>query len=243
MNQFDEEKEIKPKNKWYGLFIGIAVALCLFTAVEIGLIIFIVGRDKSAEPKEMVLRDSSNETVLVGTTKEDIKRAMDLAYKWGWSALKGDAEAGREKIEDIAQLIMSGRLVEVSNGTSCLLLESGSTICKVQITEGLEKGQDYWVNRKFVGYPEVLATSPTAQPNIDHAKSITEPPPEEYTFGWGAIASSFAWYFINAFICCVGIYYLRIKGVLLQIVCFILGFIILNLMWIRIASHFMFSEQ
>jgi hypothetical protein len=117
----------------------------------------------------------------------------------------------------MGQLIMSERIVEVSSGTSCLLLESQPTMCKVQITEGLRKGQNYWVYREFVGYPEA----------------------EEYTPG-GVFASLCVRYLITGFICCVGIYYLRIKSILLQIVCFILGYIVLNLIWVRIVSHFMF---
>jgi hypothetical protein len=217
MNLVAEEKEPKPKNKWHSFLIAIAVVLCLFIAVDICLIIFFVGRDKSAEPREMVLRDPSDDIVLVGTTKQDLEQAMDLAKKWVGSAFKRDAEAGREKIEDIAQLIMSGRLVEVSSGTSCLLLESHPTMCKVQITQGLKKGQTYWVYKEFVGYPEE----------------------EEYTPG-GVVASICVRYLITGFICCVGIYYLRIKSILLQIVCFILGYLVLTLIWVRIVSHFMF---
>ncbi len=216
MNPVAEKKEIKPKDKRYILFIAISAVLCLLIAVNICLIIFFVQRDKSKKPKEMVLRDPSDETVLVGTTKDDLEQAIDLAKKGVGSVFKRNPEAYREKIDDIAQLLMSGRLVEVSSGTSCLLLESGP-ICKVQITEGLKQGQTYWVNREFVKYPGK----------------------EEYTFG-GAFASTCVWYLINALICSVGIYYLRIKSILLQIVCFVISFIILNLIWARIASHFMF---
>ena len=65
--------------------------------------------------------------------------------------------------------------------------------------------------------------------------------PEEkgYTAG-GAFASLCAQYLIIGFICCVGIYFMRVKSILLQIVCFILGFIILSLIWVRVVTHFMF---
>jgi flagellar basal body-associated protein FliL len=81
MSLVAEEKEPKPKSKRHSFLIAIAVALCLFIAVDVSLIIFIAGRDKSAEPKKMVLRDTSNETVLVGTTKQDLEQAMDSATK------------------------------------------------------------------------------------------------------------------------------------------------------------------
>jgi flagellar basal body-associated protein FliL len=77
MNLVAEEKEPKPKNKRHSFLIAIAVVLCLFIAVDICLIIFIVGRNQSAEPREMVLRNPSDDIVLLGTTKQDIVQKLD----------------------------------------------------------------------------------------------------------------------------------------------------------------------
>ena len=218
MEPADKEKAPKPKDKRQSILIAAVAALILFIAVVICLTMIIILRQgQQEEPKEMVLRNPSDDIVVLGTTRQDLEQAMGLTKKWVHSTFKGDAEAGRENLEDMGQLLISQRVVEVFSGTGCLLLESQPTMCLVQITEGPRNGQTFWVYREFVGYPEN----------------------EEGSFE-GLFALFCARYLIIGFICCVGIYFLRIKSILLQIVCFILSFFILNLLLVRIVAHFMF---
>jgi len=64
-----------------------------------------------------------------------------------------------EKYYPIEQLLASGRIIRVPNGTSCLVIESGRSMYKVTITEGLAKNQTYWVHKTNLVNPKQL-TSP-----------------------------------------------------------------------------------
>lgn len=55
----------------------------------------------------------------------------------------------------------------------------------------------------------------------------------------GIAASVYVRYLIDALICATVIYFLKIKSIFLQIVLFILGMLILNLIWVRIFYLFL----
>ena len=96
------------------------------------------------------------------------------------------------------------------------MTDSGWTFCQVKITQGPHKGQRYWVYRRCLSRPS--------------DKEI----PEGLFCGF-MCASVYVQYFLTAVICCAGIYALKLKSMLMQIVLFIIGMLLLNLLWARIA--------
>ncbi len=217
MEQITREKETTPKSKWQSILAVIIVLLSILIVINAFLITFVFLKSESAKTSEMVLRNLSDDLVVLAATEEDLEQAKDLSKKLMKSAIQGKNQAGQEKIEDMGQLMLSERVVEVGNGTSCLLLESKPRTCKVQLTEGEKKGQTFWVYKEFVYYPQEKV----------------------YTVA-DVFSKIFIRYFITAFICATGIYFLKIRSIFLQIVSFILGCIVLNLLWVRIVSHFIF---
>jgi uncharacterized membrane protein (Fun14 family) len=48
-------------------------------------------------------------------------------------------------------------------------------------------------------------------------------------------ASVYVQYFLSAAICCAGVYALKLKSMYIQVVLFIIGMLLLNLLWMQIA--------
>jgi hypothetical protein len=205
----------------YGYLIVVFTLVGLFVFVGIFSILLLIVLCQSDEPRQAVLRHPSGETIVAAAAREDLAKAEELAKQLVVSSLKGHPDTGRERIEDMSSLLASRRIVDIDNWTSCQVLESDGPMCKVQITEGFRKGQVYWINRNCVSYAQAA----------------------EYSSGYGAALLCFR-YIITAVICGAGIYLLRtksffLKGLVSQIVCFIVGMLILNIIWIRIAEFLM----
>jgi hypothetical protein len=224
----DEEQQVKSKNKWHIFLITAIAVLSLVIIANVILAVFIVSR-KPSEPKEAILSHPSGEMLICGAISQDLEQAMKLSKELTKSLISeslkgshsGDFEQARENIAEdaypIEELLASGRIIRVPSGTSCLILESRSLMKKVQITQGLAKGQTYWVYKESVANPK----KPT-------------------TGGYIAVGIwVYARYLIAAFICCLGIYFLRIKSFSLQVMFFIVGFIIVNIILNRIIMFFM----
>jgi len=220
--EIDTKEDITgQKEQRYGYLIVVFTLVGLFVIVGIFSILLLVVLRQSDEPREAVLRHPSGETIIAAAARDDLAKAEELAKRWVISSLKGKPDAGRERIGDMSDLLASGRIVDVDNWTSCQVLESDGSMCKVQITEGFRKGQVYWVNRECVSYAQAA----------------------EYPNEYGAVLLCFR-YIITAVICSAGIYLLRtksflLKSLFLQIVCFIVGMLILNIIWVRIAEFIM----
>ena len=158
---------------------------------------------------------------------QDLKQAMELSKDWAKSHIKGALsgaaqgdfsqaqESSLKHLYSIDQLLSSGRIVRIANETQCVMLDSGWTLCQVKITQGPHNGQRYWVYRNCLSRPS--------------SKEI----PEGLFCGF-ICGSVYLQYFLTAAICCAGIYALKLKSMFMQIVLFVIGMILLNLLWARI---------
>lgn len=230
MNTIAEEQTPTPKKKntLQRTLIIMIFVLLVFIIVCISLTAYIIIRQGPAEPKRLVLRHPSNEMVPAGVTREDLKKAMELSKDWASDHIKGAlsgaaqgdfSQSSQESLENlysIDQLLSSGRIARIVNGTRCILTDSGWTLCQVQITEGPFNGQRYWVYRKCLS-------------------RVSDKEISEGLFCGFMCASVYLRYFITAVICCVGIYALKLKSMFMQFVLFIAGMVLLNLLWARIA--------
>ncbi len=205
------------KEQQYGYLIVVFTLVGLFVIVGVFSTLLLVVLHQSDEPREAILCHPSGEMIVAAANRDDLAKAEELSKRWLISTLKGNPDAGRERIDDMSNLLASGRVVDIGNGTSCRVLESDGSMCKVQITEDFRKGQTYWVNKEYISYAQA----------------------EEYPTGYWIALLCFR-YLIIAAICGAGIYLLRVKSLFLQIVCFIAGMLILNIIWVRIAAFVMF---
>jgi hypothetical protein len=214
------------KDKLHRVLIAMIVALVVFIVVSVSLTVFIIVRQGPAEPKPMVLRHPSDETVPAGVTQDDLEQAMQLTKQWVSDSVKGAFRGGTpqdaaEGIYPLQEMLADGRIVSIPNGTRCLLTDSGWKVCRVQMTEGPLDGQRYWVYR-----------------NCLSRLGDTEVPAGCF-FGF-MCASVYLRYLITAALCCAGIYALKLQSVFMQIVLFIIGMVVLNLLWARLAMLLMF---
>jgi hypothetical protein len=218
----------KGKGKLHTVMVALIVLLSVFIIVCLSLTIFIIIRREPIEPRPMVLRHPSETMVPAGVTQQDLKQAMELTKDWAKSNIKGALsgaakedfnQAREDSLENaypIWQMLESGRIVRVANETQCVILDSGWTFCQVKITQGPHNGQRYWVYRRCL------------------SQASNKEVPEGLFCGF-MCASVYVQYFLTAAICCAGIYTLKLKSMLMQILLFVIGMVILNFLWARIA--------
>jgi hypothetical protein len=225
-----ENKTAAPKkmNKLNGILLMLIIVLSVFIIACLSLTVFFIVRQGPVEPRPMVLRHPSDAMVPAGVTREDLKQAMELSKDWAKmhvkGALSGAAEgdfsqAREDSLESaypIWQMLENGRIVRIANETRCVMLDSGWSLCQVEITQGSYKGKRYWVYRRCLSRP-----------------SDAEIP--EGLFCGFMCASVYVQYFLTAAICCAGIYALKLESMFMQIVLFVVGMLLLNLLWARIA--------
>ncbi len=198
-----------------------AVLMVIFSAifliviiVSFSLIIYLHTK-KPAEPKNMIIYGDMSDPAVYGATESDLERAMELSKGWVGSQLRGNHDAGSAGISEMGEMIMSGRIGEINSQTRCVLLNAHRSVCEVRISEGPMRGLNCWVHRKSLG------------------------PAKQYSKEYGIGLMCFR-YVITALICALGLYFLRIKSILLQLLGFIIGMVILNVLWVKIASALMF---
>ena len=209
------------------LFVMIALML-IFIVVCLSLTLYLVVRRGPAQSRPMVLRHPSDSIVPAGATEQDLERMMELSKNWATShikdtlnsAAKGEPtrmqDESLEKLNSIEDMLSSGRVIRIANGTNCLMTRSGWKRCRVSITEGPYSGQSYWVYRSCLSRPG----------NREASGDV---------FCGFMCASVYIQYFLSAAICCAGVYALKLKSMFIQVVLFIIGMLLLNLLWMQIA--------
>ncbi|MCI0498956.1 MAG: hypothetical protein L0Y36_04655 [Planctomycetales bacterium] len=218
MNTASPQQTPSKRDKLHRILIGMVVLLSVFIIACLCLTFFIVARNSPVQPRLRVLVHPDGQTVPGAVTPQDLEQAIRLTKDSGKNLLRQNPEAVRQNLDEMAQLLLSGRLVELASGTDCLLLESSGSMCRVQLTEGLQNGQTFWVLRQYIG------------------RAYEEGGP---TMGF-CCASIYIRYLVTAAVCRLGIYSLKLKGVFLQVVLFIIGMILLNMLWVRIAMLWAF---
>lgn len=228
MDTISEEQTPAPekKNTLHRVLIVTIAALVVFIAVCLSLTVYLIVQRAAAEPRPMVLRHPSGETVPAGRTRSDLEQAMELSKNWTSTYIKGAfSDAGPEELAGAAypiqEMLSSGRIAAIPNGTRCLLTDSGWKVCRVQIADGSLNGQRYWVYRRCLS-----------------RDGDTEIP--SGLFCGFMCASVYLRYLITAVICCAGIYALKLESVFVQFILFVIGMVVLNLLWARIAMLLLF---
>jgi hypothetical protein len=206
------------KDKLHRVLIAMVVLLSVFIVGCLALIAFVVIPHRPTQPRPMTLQHPDGETIPAGASREDLEQAIRLTKESGIEMLKQNPDAVTQKVDEMGQLILAGKLVELASGTNCLLLESHGSTCQVQITEGLRNGQAFWVPRQY----------------LTHTYKDGQP-----TMGFCCM-SIYLRYLITAAACCAGLYFLKLKSVILQIILFIIGMFVLNWIWVKIAVLLMF---
>ena len=158
----DVDEKAAKQEEQHGFSIAIFCGIALLVFISIFSIVLIVGLRQSSVPKSAILRHPNGEMVVAGLTKQDLEQAMKMSKEWARSyvrealrgARRGDFSEARENIIEsvypIQELLASGRVIRIHNGTKCLILKTGRSMCKVRITEGFQEGQTCWVYRKCV---------------------------------------------------------------------------------------------
>ena len=236
MNTNAEEQKPTPKkkDKLFRILITLIAALSIFIVICLSLTIFIITRQQPAQPKPLVLRHPSDAMVPAGVSRADLEKAMELSKDWAAAHIKGAAQGAAEgdfgqaredslgNLYSLDELLRSGRIARIANGTRCVMVDSGWTFCQVRITDGPLSGQNYWVYRRCLG----RVRNTTADANAEISEEL---------FCGAICASVYIRYFITAAICCAGIYALKLKSMFAQIVLFIIAMALLNLLSARIA--------
>jgi hypothetical protein len=96
-----------------------------------------------------LMADGANE-VGIGVTPDDARRLMELSKAWVGRTLRGDAEAGREALQDMGGMLEAGRMFTVPNGTACTVLEVDGELCEVRVEAGPAAGRTGHVQSAFV---------------------------------------------------------------------------------------------
>jgi uncharacterized membrane protein len=224
-NQTPAPKKKKTLNR---VLIILIIVLSVFIIACLSLTVFLIARQGPTERRPMVLRHPSDAMVPAGATREDLEQAMEVSKDWAKSHIKGAlngaaqgdfSEAREDSLESaypLWEMLESGRIARIANGTRCVMVDSGWRLCQVEISDGSHMGKRYWVYRRCLSRPRDSEVQ--ARP-----------------FCGFMCASVYVRYFITAAICCAGIYALKLDSVLMQIVLFVIGMVLLNLLWARIA--------
>ena len=204
----------KKKNTLNRVLTILIIVLSVFIAACLSLTVFLIVRQGPAEPRPMVLRHRSDTMVPAGVTRQDLEQAMEVSKDWAKSHIKGAVRGAREgdfsearedSLESaypLWQMLESGRIARIANETRCVMVDSSWTVCQVEVSQGPHKGKRYWVYRRCLSRP-----------------SDAEIP--EGLFCGFMCASVYVRYFLTAAICCAGIYALKLKSMLMQIVLFV----------------------
>lgn len=196
------------------VLVAAIIVLGLFIVICLGLITYLTISQKAPEPRPMTLQHPSGEIVPGGLTQEDLGQAIELTRDSGLGAITGNHESVKQSLDEMGQLVLAGRLVELESGSDCLLLEARGSMCKVQMTQGARSGQTFWVPQEYVGKGGGQA------------------------MGF-CCASIYVRYLVTAGACCWIIYLLRLRSIILQIIIFILGMVLLNLLWGLLVQRLM----
>jgi hypothetical protein len=228
MDTADKEQAPAPAKKdiAHRVLMAMTAALGVFIVVCLSLTAYLVLRQGPAAPRPMVLRHPSNAMVPAGVTPADLETANELSQDWTSAYVKGlwgggTPEAFVEGLSSIQDMLSSGRIVAIPNGTPCLLTDSGWRLCQVQITDGPLDGRRYWVHRSCLS-------------------RIRDTDVPDGLFCGFMCVSVYLQYVITAVICGAGIYALKLQSMFMQLVLFIIGMVALNLLWARIALLLMF---
>ena len=142
----------------------IILGASFFIVIFVMSVIVILAVKESGTPKEAVLRHPNKDMVLAGSTKKDLEQVVKISKDWAKTyvreafrgASEGDFTEARERVIEAAypmqELLTSGRVIEIDNGTRCFILKSGFSMCKVEITEGSKEGQTCWVYKSCIEY-------------------------------------------------------------------------------------------
>jgi len=215
----DAEKDdiaAKPSKRTTVLMAAFIAIFLIIIIASLSVVLFLNAK-KPAKPKNFIIYGDTDDPAICAATRPDLEKALELSKDWATHTLLGKQDPGIEKINELTELISSGRIGSIYSETPCILMKSQGSMCQVQITEGLMRGQNYWV------YKEALA--PVQE------KKVTV----EYALGYMCFR-----YVITALICASCLYLLRIKSIILQIIGFIVGMYIINLIWVKIAMTLIF---
>ena len=197
------------------LFATFAIICTIIIVVCLSMTLYIVMK-KPAEPKTMIIYADESDPSIYAITREDLEKAIEISRGWVTNSLKRKPDAGSEQLNELGDMIAAGRIGRIYSQTRCVLLESSRGMCKVRIIEGPMNGMDFWV----------------------HKNSLSSASMKEYSQSiiWALLCFR---YVITAVICASVLYFLRIKSVLTMLVGFIIGMLILNLLWLKIAAALM----
>jgi len=163
-NVSEKENSSQDNGQQQALLMKMLLAVGIFIVVVIipAMVIVILALKQPSTPREAILRHPDGEMVVAGITKQDLEQAMKASKEWARSyvrealrgASRGDFSEAREEalkgIYPMQELLATGRVIRLANGTKCSIIESRRSMCKVRITEGLQKGQTCWVYRRCV---------------------------------------------------------------------------------------------
>ncbi len=139
------------------ILLGIIAAAVLCVFVGVITIVVVIDLRRQSAPKEAILRHPDKAMVAAGLTKEDLDEAQERLKEYAKSYVQGavrgvmsgdvtgEMDQARQALFPIHELLATGRIVIINNGAKCLILKSGSSVCKIRITEGPKRDKIYWV--------------------------------------------------------------------------------------------------
>jgi hypothetical protein len=216
-NGTEEKPAVQNSDKRKVILIATFAIFCIIVIVVcLSMTLYIVTK-KPAEPKTLIIYADESDPAICAVTREDLEKAIEISRGWAVNSFKGKPDTGSEQLNELGDMIAAGRIGRINSQTRCVLLESRRGMCKVRIIEGPMNGMDYWVHKNSIG--------PAGM--------------KEYPQGviWALLCFR---YVITALICASVLYFLRVKSILTMLVGFIIGMLILNLLWLKIASALMF---
>jgi hypothetical protein len=197
------------------LIAAFAIVSTLIIVVCLSLTLYILLK-KPAQPKTLIIYADESDPAMCALAREDLEKAIRISKDWTISSLKGKPDVGSEQMAELGDMIMAGRIVRIASQTRCVLIESHRPLCKVRVIEGPMNGTDYWVHRNSLAPADI----------------------KERSQGLVLAAVLFR-YAVTAVICASVLFFLRVRSVLLMLAGFVIGMLILNLLWATTAAAFM----
>jgi hypothetical protein len=210
-----EESTVKSPDKLKITLIVTFLILCVLVTIVCLSMTLYLSLSKPTEPKTLIIYGYQTDPAIYGVTKSDLETALELSKGLAISFLKNQ-DTGTEQVNELGEMIISGRIGRIYSETQCVLLESHRSMRKVRIIEGPMRGLERWVYKKSLGPAKIKERS-----------------------GEFVIVLICFRYLVTAFICASFLYFLRIKSILSMIVCFVISMFILNLIVVKIISVLM----
>lgn len=210
-----EESTVQNPNRYKIVLIATLLILCVLVTVVCLLITLYLSLNKTSEPKTLIIYGYQTDPAIYGVIKSDLETALELSKGLAISFLKNQ-DTRTEQVNELGEMIISGRIGRIYSETQCVLLESHRSMRKVRIIEGPMRGLERWVYKKSLGPAKIKERS-----------------------GEFVIVLICFRYLVTAFICASFLYFFRIKSILSMIVCFVISMFILNLIVVKIISVLM----